>query len=109
MTNRDDQEERRDEVALDALYERKHRLFVEIEKLLAAQHGFDLESLSADKKIEISNEAEELVGDWDTAETENGQQKADTEIQKLLKEHYEICELILDLRDKDIEDDDLLE
>jgi hypothetical protein len=109
MTNRDDQEKRRDEVALDALYERKDKLFVGIEKLFAAQLGFDFESLSADKKDEISDEAQELTENWDAADLEKGQLEASTEMQKLLKEHHEICELILDLRDRDIEDDDLLE
>jgi hypothetical protein len=84
-------------MALTALYAREAALFTSITTSLAAQLGIDLEALEEADQTAIVEEAEELTANWQTAEID-GSPVATTEFEKLLKEHHDVCEQILDLR-----------
>jgi len=77
---------------------REVALFTLITKSLAARLGLDLEALDESDQGALIEEAEELTANWQIAEID-GHPVATTEFEKLLKEHHDLCEQILDLRD----------
>jgi hypothetical protein len=93
-------------VALTALYAQEAALFASITTSLAAQLGLDLEAMDEPDQMAIVEEAEELTANWQTAEID-GCPTATTAFEKLLKEHHDVCERILDLRDTSLDEDRL--
>ena len=65
-----------------------------------------LGGLSGEQRDDLEQEVEDAIEEWDVAETEDEPPADKTLLQKLLKEHYEICEQIMDIRDSKLSDDD---
>jgi hypothetical protein len=78
--------------------------FDEICALLAAEHGEvpNPANLSDARRKQNAQEAERLIELWDGETLANWdlEKKATTDLRLLLKEHHEIGQQILDLRDK---------
>ena len=93
--------------ALSTLYVRKDGLFAKIEEHIARSLGVGpVDSLSECQRREIAEEPEELTENWDMANVLSSSLSANSELQKPLQEHHEVCERIMDIRDTDLDKDD---
>ena|ERR1035437_3810521 len=94
------------------LYRRLNAKTIEIERMVAKAEGLgdinDLNSTAGDRLSEyvegLIEEYEEAIIDEDKWEPRN-QRLANTEIARLLEERNDIAELILDLRDSNLQKD----
>jgi hypothetical protein len=74
--------------------------FDQICELVRKQLGYkSLDKLSDQEHQQVIEEAEELAENWDEASLEDWNLLARTELQRLLAEHHEIGEQIVDLQD----------
>ena len=77
---------------LEKLHKLRDAKFEEIRQLLKAELGIDGQQLT--------DEAEEATDRWmEDAETQDREPSQTTPLQRLLKEHYELGEQIIDIQD----------
>ena len=86
---------------LRELYNQKQSKFSEISALLARQIGYgELTNMSSQQRERLENETQSCVDHWEeTVELDHPFKDPTTPLQCLLREHHDICELILDEQD----------
>ena len=90
---------------LDQLYTEKGKKFDEICARLAHELGYgDFAKLNTEDRAHVEHEAEQYVRDWD--ETTEFRTRANirpiTPLRRLLSQHQQICERILDEQDIEV-------
>jgi hypothetical protein len=81
--------------SIEELLSTAAQLAARIRQLLAAQRG-----LSSSGKKSIADEAQELIDKWSSAELRGDNPVAKSKLTRLLKEHHQISEQILDILDR---------
>lgn len=85
---------------IEELYTKRAAIFQQLVSAVAEQQRADLSNLAV--RNEIEEETEELIENWSEADVENvNGLSADSSFQKLLAEHHELGEEILNIRDDD--------
>jgi hypothetical protein len=76
----------------------------EIEGLIAADLGYgDRGTLDDAQKTKVEERAELVINHWEeTVEMGMSPREPSTRLEALLREHHEICEQIVDLRDQEL-------
>jgi hypothetical protein len=93
---------------LQTLYQQKDAKFTEICVLYASDVGHgEFSALSNDDRARIREDVEELIVDvYEEAEHDGLHvESPKTPLQRLLREHHDICEQILDKQDEGMEKD----
>jgi hypothetical protein len=93
-----------DQVALATLELRLSRKFDEIAEMISTDIGYGpLAALTEAQRQQVYEDAEEATESWDEADiAASTSLKVNTPLQKLLQEHLDMAEAIMDIRDADI-------
>jgi hypothetical protein len=85
-------------MGIEKLYELRQAKLKEIRQLLAVDLGIK-------DQEELSDEADEVIDRWaEDAEMQDQPPEPSTPLQRLLKEHYELGEQILNIQDDNLGD-----
>lgn len=90
---------------LELLYTQKSAKFVQVCALAARELGYgELSTLSVEERIRVEDEAKQYVEQWEeTVEMKTSFAiRPITPLRRLLAEHHDICERILDEQEIDV-------
>jgi hypothetical protein len=86
------------------LYALQAAKFQEIADLIAVSLDYgSFHGLGAEQKLAVQQETREAIERWEVAEMMMPSVEPNTSLQKLLREHHDIGEMILNIRDEEEE------